>query len=261
LAVDLGKVVITFGKYKMREVYALLTERGISRKVGIRDSDFLRIPGNTKFVENFSDHIFPTDGHDSEIMMLNSGVIKNFLDLISDEEKVASFENKIGCDVTSFLFSMARRLGYLRLTNKRKSLGLSFKPEKPEGNELRIDRFVCDKTWTYLGDEKMINTVVEYSKNRGNVVASREVVAKELKVISNEIYPDLELVNGHDVSYILLMVAKSGLRSSSKLLQDADCVEDILASYFDWLKFSSTTLFSMIDRWQGGLPERVFVPS
>ncbi|MCI1012297.1 DUF4435 domain-containing protein [Herbaspirillum sp. C7C2] len=245
-----AKVKATFGKSKLREVYRILTERNFVRKIGIRDADFLRIKGNPKYTAEFTDPIFVTDGHDSEIMMVATGVINNFFLMVTDEAKVAVFEEKHNKKVVDMIFSLIRPLGNLRLANKRFGLGLAFKPERPEGNALRIDRFVNSKSWGYNGDESMVNTVIEYSKNRGSVVASRAVVLEKLREISMEEHPNNEICNGHDFAYVLHLISKQGIGSKSKLLQDSACVEDLLISQFDWIKFSGTQLFARINQWQ-----------
>lgn len=254
-----ARPIATFGKYNMREVYKILTSRNFDRKIGIRDADFLRINGNPKFSESYSEAIFATDGHDSEIMMIKAGTLPAVLDLISDTEKVNLLTYKMGVSIQDITFRLIRPIGNLRLANKRHNLGLSFKPEKPEGNRLRLDRFICTKTWQVIDNAKMINTVVEYSKNRGQEVASRELV---LRALNEEIllgHPDIEILNGHDASQALLLIAKEGLGSKSRLLQDASCVEDLLSGCFDWLKFSTTDLFLALDGWQKSLPKPLFV--
>jgi hypothetical protein len=254
-----AKVKATFGKNKLREVYGILTDRNFERKIGIRDADFLRIRGNPKYSAEFSDPIFATDGHDAEIMMVATGIIRNFFLIITDEEKVAAFEKKHNKPIADMIFSLIRPLGNLRLANKRYGLGLAFKPERSEGNSLRIDRFINSKNWVYNGDEIMINTVVEYSKNRGSRIAPRDVIFEKLQEISAEEHPSNDICNGHDFAYVLHLISKYGIGSKSKLLQDAACVEDLLISQFDWIKFSRTELFSKIDQWQNSKEKIVFL--
>lgn len=256
-----AKVKATFGKNKLREVYKILTDRNFERKIGIRDADFLRIRGNPKYSADFVDPIFATDGHDAEMMMVAAGVIRNFLLIISDEEKVGAFEKKHNKLIVDMIFNLIRPLGNLRLANKRFGLGLAFKPERPEGNALRIDRFLNNKDWSYNGDESMINTVVEYSKNRGSTVASRDVILEKLQEVSAEEHPSNDICNGHDFAYVLHLISKYGIGSKSKLLQDSACVEDLLISQFDWIKFTRTELYSKIEQWQSNKQKIVFEAS
>ncbi|MBK7417441.1 MAG: DUF4435 domain-containing protein [Dechloromonas sp.] len=247
---EAAKIKATFGKYKQREVLGILDERSFSKVLGIRDADYLRINGNLKYDPDYAGAVFATDCHDSELMMIQADVLSNYLVLISEDEKVLAFEDKVRKKLPDLLLDLLYSLGCLRLANKRFSLGLSFKPEKPDGNKLKINKFISENSWTYLGDEIMINTVVEYSKNRGTVVSCREVIKEKLKEIADENHPAIELVNGHDISQLLLLVSKNGLDSKNKLLQNADCVEDLLIASFDLLKFSGTKLFKNLLNWQ-----------
>jgi hypothetical protein len=256
-----AKVKATFGKKNLREVFGILTDRNFERKIGIRDADFLRIRGNPKYSTEFSDPIFATDGHDAEMMMVATGVIRNYFLIVSDEEKVADFEKKHDKRIVDIIFSLIRPLGNLRLANKRFGLGLAFKPENHEGNHLKIEKFLCNKKWNYSGDDIMINTVVEYSKNRGSIISSRDVIREKLQEVSAEEHLNREICNGHDFAYVLHLISKNGIGSKSKLLQNSGCVEDLLVSQFDWIKFSSTELFAKINHWQSNQQKVVFEAS
>lgn len=240
----------TFGKYKQREVYSILSSRGFTRKLGIRDADFLRIAGNSKYSKEYSDHIFITDGHDSEVMMINSSALENFLIVISNQEKVSAFEKKKSCTIRELLLNLARPIGCLRLANKRYSLGLSFKPEKADGNKIKFRKFICEKKIEFIGNDQLINTVFEYSRSRNEEIKSRELIKEKLEIIQAEDHPLSELVNGHDLAEILLIVAKKGLGSSNPILQDSGCIEDSLAMAFDYVKFSQTDLFCKVRNWE-----------
>jgi len=253
-----AKVKVTFGKYKQREAYKILNERGFDKAIGIRDADFLRIRGNEKYDPGYSGLIFPTDCHDSELMMLQTGVLDDYLLLISEDDKVLALEKRIGVKLQDLLLGLIYNLGCLRLANKRFSLGLSFKPEKADGNKLKINRFISEKDWSYLGDDIMINTVVEYSKNRGNAVAPRDLIKEKLQAVVNDKHPALEVVNGHDISQLLFLISKGGLDSKNKMLQNSDCVEDLLIACFDLIKFSKTKLFANLLKWQETTKSDVF---
>lgn len=249
----------TFGKYKLRETYGILTERGFVEKIGIRDSDFLRIKDNIKYDENFNDNIFATDHHDSEIMMIESRAFDNFLSVVCDEEKIAAFEYSKKLSVKDIIYSLTKNLACLRLANKRFGLGLSFKPELPDGNRLKFSKFICDKKCDYLGDDALINIVVEYSKNRGNIVADRDLIKEKLKIIRNENYDLDQIVNGHDACEVISVISKNGLKSSNKIFRDCDSIEDALALAFDREQFSKTSLCKKIIDWESSVEAKILV--
>lgn len=239
----------TYGKYKQREVYRILTERGFSSKLCIRDADFLRVPGNSKFTSEYAENIFATDGHDSEVMMASSEALNSLLLITSTDEKIKAFESKHGCDIRSLVFGLAKPMGHLRYANKIYKLGLSFKPERPEGKSIKFKKFICEKSFKLFSLEAMINTIYEYSKHRNQEVQSREVIMEKLLEISKLEIPTLELVNGHDVAELLSIVISKGLQSDNKLIQDQTSVESALTLAYELRHFHSSSLFGTIKKW------------
>jgi len=245
-----GKLKPTFGKYNLREVYSRLSSAGFQKKIGIRDADFLRTKGNIKFDHSYSDWIFPTDHHDSEVMMINTDALNNLLRTVSTEEKIASFEEKHKTSIRNLAYSLAYPIGCLKLANKKHNLGLSFKPERPEGNRIKFKRLICDTRFTTLGNITMVNAIHEYSKNRDTVLADKVKILEKLQETMEENHNITEVVNGHDLAEVLYLIIKKGLSSTSKILQDADCIEDALAMTFDITHFSKTNLFSTLKNWE-----------
>lgn len=241
------KIKTTQGKYRLREIYALLTQRGGISVIGIRDADFLRVAGNPKYCAQYADAIFPTDYHDAEIMLAREGGLNEYLSLIAEPEQVANFEAKYK-PVLNVVFEAIYPIGCLRLANKRFGLGLSFKPERPEGNQIKIRKFVSESTWI-VDVEAMVNTVWEYSQNRGLTVASKDRIAEALALITAEGHPADEISNGHDFSAVLYLLSVKGLKSTNKMLQDSVCVQDLLIAAFDLAKFASTELYAKVKSW------------
>ena len=255
---ELVRIIETFGKYKQRDAYKILNDRGFNRKIGIRDADFLRIPGNPKFDPNYKEGIFPTDCHDSEIMAIKNGALSKLISAVLDENVINKFEEKIGRRFEDVIFELAYILGCLKLSNKQFNLGLSFKPEKVDGNKLKFHKFICFKTAKFLDLDSLVNTVYEYSKNRGQVVASRENIAEKLSIIIEKDFPLLEVVNGHDVCEIICFLAKDGAQISNKAIQTADAIEDMLRLAFDFSDFSKTNLVNQMQLWEKSTGLRIF---
>jgi hypothetical protein len=246
---ELGKIKVTFGKKKMRDTYNILNDRGFSRVIGIRDADFIRLKGDKKFDADYSLNIFLTDNHDSEGMMLQSQAFDDFLLEVSKEETVKSFQKKYGC-VREYLYNLSFPLACLRFANSKFNLGLAFKPANPEGNTIKFKKFICDKELTYLGHDKLINTVVEYSKNRGSDIANREEILEKLISVTSLQLPILELANGHDLAEILFIICKKGLKSTNEILKGASSVESMLRLSYGKEYFSLTDLFNQLLIWQ-----------
>jgi hypothetical protein len=255
---DHVRIVQTFGKYKQREAYQILQGRGFARKLGIRDADFLRVEGNTKYDPNFAGDIFPTDHHDSEVMVFNSAALDHFIAGVLDKDRVEQFENEMKKTLREVVLELAYVLGCLKLANKRYTLGLSFKPEKPDGNTLKFGKFIDFKTAKFLGNELLINTVWEYSKNRGVEVSKKPEILDKLSLIISVKHPTLEIVNGHDICEIISLLSKDALKSNNKALQIAGCVEDMLRLAFDSAEFVKTGLASKLRAWQEASGNRLF---
>jgi len=241
------RVQIALGKYRLRQVYTLLMERGMDSVVGIRDADFLRIKDNPKYSLNFSEAIFPTDCHDAEIMMASCGILDDLLALVCDPEIIDNFVTKYS-PLFALITGAIYPIGCLRLANKRFGLGLSFKPERPGGNQLKFRRFVVESRW--MSDvNAMINTVWEYSQNRGLQVASKDDIQGALATVMNENHPQQDISNGHDFAAVFHLVLTKGLKSSNSLLKDPGCVQDLLIAHFDLKRFALTTLYRSVQQW------------
>lgn len=241
------RIKATQGKYRLREVYDLLVKRGVVDVVGIRDADFLRIGGNPKYSAQYAGAIFPTDCHDAEIMLACNGALRDYLAIIADPEQVDIFQARHK-PIFDLVMEAIYPLGCLRLANKRFGLGLSFKPEKPDGNQFKMRKIVLESTWA-VDVTAMVNTIWEYSQNRGQTVASKSKISEALAVITAECHPANEISNGHDFSAVLHLLSTRGLKSTNKMLQDPSCVEDLLIAVFDLSKFASTGLYGLVQNW------------
>ncbi|MDO9305108.1 MAG: DUF4435 domain-containing protein [Sulfuricurvum sp.] len=233
-----------FGKQKVKEILEILNTRGFERKLGIVDADFMELLGETIDI----DDLFVTDDHDIEIMMIKSKALDDLISIFSDKDKVTKFESTAGTSVRDILFQIGLELGNLKLANKLHNLGLVFKPGKPEGNQLKYKKFICDKKLLYLGKEKLINTAYEYSTNRGTTRAPKSTIDEVFETIKAQKYNPFHLANGHDLSNILFIFLKDVLRSTNKMLFDFNTIEDCLILAYSFSDFKKTVLYSELDR-------------
>ena len=239
-----------FGKDNVRDVYDILSERGFNNKLGIRDSDFLRIQPNPKYKENYDKDIFITDHHDAEMMIAESQALENFILTTSNDEKVSSFEKNIELTIRELLYGLLYQLGCLKLANKRHKLGLYFKPKDPDGNKIKYKNIVCVRTFKTTGIEALVRTIIQYSNDKGDTTASKDEIIEKLNSVISENHPPTEIINGHDLAEVLLIICKKGLKSKKKFLQDSASVEDSLAMSFDSSHFSKTNLYSSLIEWE-----------
>lgn len=234
-----------FGNQRVQNVLELLEERGFDRKIGIIDSDFRKITDD--LIE--MDGLFLTDDHDIEIMVIKTKALESVVRIFCSKAKIESFEKKNGKSIREKLLELGSEIGYLKLANKTYDLGLVFKPKNPEGNQLKYKNFISDKTLEYLGDEKLIETVFNYSINRKDKTEDKEVINQRLSDIKKDDYDVSQLVNGHDLSNALFILMKKVLGSKNKMLYDHNAVEDSLTLAFDYDDFKETDLYKNLETW------------
>lgn len=244
---ELSKVNVCFGKDRMREVHSILLERGFNKMAGIRDADFIRVNG--KFSDDYNESIFITDCHDSEGMIFKSDAFFSFLTEVVKTNHLDDFMKNKGC-IRKYIYELANPIACLRLANKRFNLGLAFKPASQEGNTIKFKKFICEKTASYLGHEKLINTVVEYSSNRGSVISDRKTIIEKLEEILALKLSIEEVSNGHDLAEITYMICSKILKSNHPSLKNSASVESMLRLSFSKIEFSKTCLHSKLHEWQ-----------
>jgi len=234
-----------FGNEKVKSVLQILDDRGFENRVGIIDSDFKKILNIT---ENLSG-LFITDDHDIEVMIIKTKALENVLNVYCSKTKIDEFEKSKGITIRKALVSLGKEIGYLKLANEIYDLGLVFKPKKAEGKQVKYNRFTCEKTFNFLGSEKMIQTLINYSRNKDTNLKREEEIKNKFNKVS-EIEVDLmQLVNGHDLSNFLYILMKKILKSRNKMLNDFRAVEDSLILAYELSFFRETELYDQIKEW------------
>ncbi|HDX8364186.1 TPA: DUF4435 domain-containing protein [Aeromonas veronii] len=246
---DNCKIKVTFGKQKLHQVFDILREREFNKVVGIRDADFLRLNYDGSYIPDYVQDIFITDTHDAEGMIIKSNAFSDFLYEIAKDNHIIAFTNKYGC-IKDYLYRLSYPIACLRLANKMFNLGLFFKPKNQDGNTIKYKKFICEKSLTYLGHDVLINTIVEYSNNRGSKVSDRKKILSHLEQTINSNYDINEIINGHDLAEILCILCNKGLKSSHENIKSAPCVESMLRLSYSKEHFSSSQLYRDLQSWQ-----------
>lgn len=234
-----------FGCDKVKAVLKILDERGFNQKIGIIDDDFKSILG---VVENI-DGLFITDNHDIEIMIINTHALENVLNISCSRKNIQEFEKSNEKTIREIIFNLGKEIGFIKLANKIHDLGLIFKPRHPEGNQIKYKEFISDQTLDYLGDEKLLDTVINYSRNKSKSLKDRSEIETNFQSIKTNKYNLNDLVNGHDLTNILFLLMKKVLKSRSKILADFNSVEDSLVLAYEYSDFKSTNIYTAIDNW------------
>lgn len=185
--------------------------------IGIIDADFRRLKQNET---NLPDHIFLTDGHDAEIMLLHSPAFEKVLNEYSHPEidnnkqpttRLVKFEAKSGRPLLNTLLATAKPLGVLRLVNEKHQLGLKYKRQKKGGFEyLNKSKFIDPKDLSY--DWGSILKAIENFNSRIGCFGREGAAAKADAEAQLDTDFDLaELCNGHDVIHILALALETAI--------------------------------------------------
>jgi hypothetical protein len=234
-----------FGNEKVKQALDILSERGFDRKLGIIDSDFNQILG----IDEKKDGLFITDDHDIEIMIIKTKALEIVITLFCNKQKISEFERKIGMTVRDALFNLGTEIGYLKLANKIHDLGLIFKPKEADGNQIKYKNFIDEATLKFLGDEKLVETVVNYCRNKSPNLKETPIIIESLKAQKKEKQDIYHLTNGHDLTNILYLFLKKTLASKNKMLVDTNSVEDSLILALELDDFKNTKLYKDLFEW------------
>lgn len=231
-----------WGCEKVKETLNILEERGFQKKLGIIDADFSRLLN----IEYRINGLFTTDCHDIEVMMIKSSALNTILDLYCRREKVDEFAKG---ELTQIIFNLGKQIGLLKLANKKFGLGLVFKPKELDGNRLKYREFISERDLSFLGFETMIQTVVNYSRGKSPKLSSFDDIKERFQELSTKNFAIEQLVNGHDLTNIIYILIKKVLRSSNRMLVDANSVEDSLILSYEVWDFVRTELFGNLFQW------------
>ena len=242
------RIIVSHGKYNMATAWKELERRNDDRKIAIRDADFIRI--RDKFDPDFHDSFFITDYHDSEIMITSTDSFENVLLSHLTIEQY----NKVCKDYPNLLFdlkSLIYCLGNLKLANKTHSLGLIFKPKAADGKPLDISKFVNFKSMEYLGDKKLIQTVLDYSNNKvdRDKLKSKDDIDSALKSTLVHTHNMDEIVHGHDLSQALSLFIKKTMNLNNDHLKSGNNVENCWACSFSITNLKETKLYESLEQW------------
>lgn len=239
------KITPAFGNEKVKKVLEILDERGFEKRVGIIDSDFQKILNITEDIGG----LFITDEHDIEVMIIKTKALENVLNVYCSSQKIKEFEKNKGTTIREALLSLGKEIGYLKLANKVYDLGLVFKPKNVDGKQIKYNKFICEKTFNFLGAENLIDATINYSRNRSDSLKEKEIITEKFIEISEQELDLMQLVNGHDLSNFLYILMKKILKSRSRMLNDFNCIEDSLILAYEFSYFQETDLFTQIVNW------------
>ena len=162
--------------------------RGI---IGITDSDFDRL--NVGEELETVPHLFLTDAHDLECMLLDSDAFENVCIEYADKQKCHKFEEKIKCTIREHIMMQATIIGYLKLYSIKYQLGLRF-------TNIEFEQFI-NLTTLEVDLRNLIEHVLFISK-KVNSMNSEELL-EEIDNMMNVAYDKWQICCGHDLMVLM----------------------------------------------------------
>jgi hypothetical protein len=240
-------IEIAFGNGNVINVIDELKKRGFHDAIGIIDSDF-------RILENDippNPNIFLTDDHDLELMIFKSDAFETVLLHYADPEKLKALRAQNNNDeIRDIFLNLAKPLGYLKWANKQGNLCFVFKPLAPEGNPLNISDFIAPNSLIFSGYEKMISSVINYSRNKIETKTTKEQAIKWTKNIIDNMHDLYQLCNGHDVINIVCISLRRKLSNLNSNALKPEQLEKELIFAYDTRYFEQTALYQQIKKWE-----------
>ncbi len=233
-----------FGCSKLLECFKILKSRKFNRHIGIIDGDFHRILNTVPEIEN----LFLVDFHDIEIMMIKSSALNSIVNISGYGSKVKEFEKDRNIALLNALLNSAKNIGYLRLANNIHSLGLKFKPDNPEGNQIPYKDFICNDLASHSW-ETMIKRIMDYSRSKNINLKSEIDIKEKFLEVSKKEYDIDQLVNGHDITNILSMFFVKKIKCKKSMVADHNAITDSLILAFETTEFQKTNLYKELLNW------------
>ncbi|MGB5926994.1 MAG: DUF4435 domain-containing protein [Cyclobacteriaceae bacterium] len=241
------KIKIAFGSDSIEKVIKILDDRRFGRGLGIIDADFKRITDT----DISTSIILMTDYHDIELLVFMSPAFETVLQLYCQENKRKALENNRNKNIRSIILDLATPLAYLRWTNHKYNLGLTFKPKKPDAKFLKYTNFIKTDTLAHFPPEKMIETVLNYSRNRSikNLPSKRDLINYYKKEKDKE-FSLIQICNGHDITNILSISLKKGIGNMNSKECSHKVIENAFILAYDSEHFKTTELYNNIKKWE-----------
>lgn len=213
--------------------------------IGIVDCDFEHIYPHKSITEN---NILMTDYHDLEMMMYQSSALDSVL-------KALDRKNKINCsfiDVLNHVLGITDKIGCLKLSSQKESLGLIFKKENRDHEfELpKYEKFIT-ASGDYESDDKLIKYIYDYSNSNKRTREQLPTIDRIIAIFnkSREIqHPSSHLSNGHDVSYIMPIILRCKFGLTGNYITTDTIVVALHAAYSMEL-FKQTLLYHSMNQW------------
>ncbi|WP_395490776.1 DUF4435 domain-containing protein [Cedecea davisae] len=201
-------------------------EHGLSHAIGVCDADFDHILGN-----NY-DHIYLTDYHDIEMMMITDDFISAFFHEHTDHRKYPSENAQLICErIKNSIFEVCYKIGVLKFINLERCLRLKF----------------AGMTYSAFITIDGFDITFDLHKYIGHILARNNIEVQDYNfyadLYENYIREDrdkMHMCNGHDFTYILGMIYKEPHTLDKNISQEK--IERVLRMSYQKDVFERTNL-------------------
>ena len=204
---------------------------------GIVDADDWKLTGRSVPIS----HVFFTDTHDAETMIIKSNAFEKFLRFRTHDKSLQRFlSQRRKDDLRTVLLLSGKPIGYLRIINNRAGYGMKFKG-------LYFRSFVCKRTLAID-----VDTLIACIRNNTSAALSLDDdgIREELSKAKETSYDLWSLVCGHDLADILTIGLNEifGHRRFNKTSSEE--VKCSLRLAFEKEHFQQTALYSSVKNWE-----------
>ena len=225
------RVTIASGKNNAIKALSILEKENFRRVVAVIDADFSRIEQQIPD----SNHLFLTDEHDLEMMLIKSAAFDKLLKERGSEEKIAAFSK----DIRETLLKLGQEIGKLRLLSLRNKLDLKF-----EG--LKFGKFI-DKEKLSINIDELIISIKNHSQK---LSLDEQQIKQDLSVISDENHDPWQLCCGHDFISILAIALCKVLGTWNANDVKTEVLERELRLAYELSYFYQTQIYQLMVNWQ-----------
>lgn len=225
------QLINSYGKENLLPAIEILNrDSSIEGYLAIKDADFDIINGTT-----LPENVVLTDGHDLEVMILNSIVLDRVIEIrLKTIDEVIL--NTIVNEIRTKLFEIGSMIGYLRWISIQHAWGLdinTFKLLKQLSSDCNLPFVISVQA---LSD---LHPTIDKTK----------CSLKEYKRLYKT--HSLHLCNGHELIYILTVIIPQIIKKHiNKKINLGGEIRDRIFLAYDYLEFQTTKLYQAIRYWE-----------
>jgi hypothetical protein len=235
------ELVVADGKERVIAVLKILEkDANFQGVLGIIDADFDRLKDSLEHTS----HLFRTDTHDLETMIIKSSAFDKVVDEFGSEEKISRFNR----DIRQAILESGMVVGNLLWISLCDELNLTF-----EG--ISFTKFIDEQT---LQVNEL--SLIRHVKNKSQAHALRDEDLKQrLEHEQHKQHDPWQVCRGHDLVEILSIGLRKAIGSNKATEVDSLNLERSLRLAYESIYFQTTQLYAEICSWESqNQPFKVF---